>query len=132
MDVIRSADISLPIASFAAHGVRDVVTEIGQAVARGVHVDLLPEESTHAAAAFAALPNEVHVWHRVVSPGVLHAKLLAADRHTALVGSAYLTDRALSENIELEVALRDPVLVAPLVEHFHWLLVPENNIMRLA
>ena len=132
LDVIRSADTSLLIASFAAHGARDVVTEIGRAIGRGVRVDLLLEESTQASAAFASLPDEVHVWHRVGASGVLHAKLVAADRHTALLGSANLTDRALSDNVELGVVLRDPHIVGPLVDHFRWLLAPENNVMRLA
>ncbi|MEV4865839.1 DISARM system phospholipase D-like protein DrmC [Streptomyces ossamyceticus] len=131
-EVIRSADTSLLIASFAAHGARHVVTEIGRAVDRGVHVDLLLEESTQASAAFATLPDDVHVWHRVGTSGVLHAKLIVADRHTALLGSANLTDRALSDNIEVGVVLRDPHLVEPLVDHFRWLLSPENNVMRLA
>jgi phosphatidylserine/phosphatidylglycerophosphate/cardiolipin synthase-like enzyme len=132
VEVIRSARTSLLIASFAAHGAQNVVAEIGRAVGRGVHVDLLLEESTQASATFAALPDHVHVWHRVGSSGVLHAKLIAADRHTALVGSANLTDRALSDNIELGVVLRDPHLVEPLVDHFRWLLAPENKVMRLA
>ncbi|MFF5186765.1 phospholipase D-like domain-containing protein [Streptomyces sp. NPDC000345] len=58
--------------------------------------------------------------------------MIAADRHTALLGSANLTDRALSDNIELGVVLRDPYLVEPLVDHFRWLLTPENEVMRLA
>ncbi|MEW2401589.1 DISARM system phospholipase D-like protein DrmC [Streptomyces sp. NPDC046862] len=131
VEVIRSADTSLLIASFAAHGARDVVTEIGRAVRRGVRVDLLLEESTQASAAFASLPDEVHVWHRMGASGVLHAKLVAADRHTALLGSANLTDRALSDNIELGVVLHDPHTVEPLVDHFRWMLAPENNVMRL-
>ncbi|MFE5920882.1 DISARM system phospholipase D-like protein DrmC [Streptomyces sp. NPDC056468] len=130
VEVIRSATTSLLIASFAAHGARDVVAEIGRAVDRGVAVDLLLEESTQASAAFAALPSGVQIWHRVGATGVLHAKLIAADRHTALLGSANLTDRALSDNIELGVVLRDPRLVEPLIEHFHWLLIPENNVLR--
>ncbi|MBK3644277.1 DISARM system phospholipase D-like protein DrmC [Streptomyces sp. MBT33] len=130
-EVIRSASTSLLIASFAAHGAREIVREIGLAVGRGVRVDLLLEESTQAADAFATLPGGVRVWHRVGAPGVLHAKLIAADRHTAFLGSANLTDRALSDNIELGVVLRDPRLVAGLVDHFHWLLSPELNIMRL-
>ncbi|MFJ1731268.1 DISARM system phospholipase D-like protein DrmC [Streptomyces sp. NPDC088254] len=132
VEVIRSARSSLLIASFAAHGARNVVAEIGRAVGRGVRVDLLLEESTQASAAFVALPGQVHVWHRVGSSGVLHAKLIAADRHTALLGSANLTDRALSDNIELGVVLRDPQSVEPLVDHFRWLLAPENEVMRLA
>ncbi|WP_445280041.1 DISARM system phospholipase D-like protein DrmC [Streptomyces sp. DSM 118148] len=132
VEVVRSARTSLLVASFAAHGARSVMAEIGRAVGRGVRVDLLLEESTQAAAAFAALPEAVHVWHRVGSSGVLHAKLIAADRHTALLGSANLTDRALSDNIELGVVLRDPHLVGPLVDHFRWLLAPDNKVMRPA
>ncbi|MFF1297593.1 MULTISPECIES: phospholipase D-like domain-containing protein [unclassified Streptomyces] len=74
----------------------------------------------------------MQIWHRLGSPGVLHAKLIAADRHTALLGSANLTDRALSDNIELGVMIRDSRLVEPLIEHFHWLLQPENGAMRRA
>ncbi|MFF2999008.1 phospholipase D-like domain-containing protein [Streptomyces sp. NPDC057950] len=98
--VIRSADTSLLIASFAAHGAGDVVAEIAEAAKRGVQVDLLLEESTQASAAFTALPPGVSVWHRVASAGVLHAKLIAADRHTALLSSANLTDRALTNNVD--------------------------------
>ncbi|MFD6314445.1 DISARM system phospholipase D-like protein DrmC [Streptomyces nigra] len=130
VDVIRSATTSLLISSFAAHGARGVVAEIRRAVDRGVSVDLLLEESTQAATAFTALPPGVRIFHRVGAKGVLHAKLIAADRHTALVGSANLTDRALSDNIELGVLLRDPRLVEPLIEHFRWLLTPENNVLR--
>ncbi|MEU9340460.1 DISARM system phospholipase D-like protein DrmC [Streptomyces sp. NPDC048278] len=132
VEVIRSARTSLLIASFAAHGARNVVAEIERAVDRGVRVDLLLEESTQASTAFAALPDHVHIWHRTGTAGVLHAKLIAADRHTALLGSANLTDRALSDNIELGVVLRDPHVVESLVDHFRWLLVPENQIMRPA
>lgn len=131
-EVIRSATESLMIASFAAHGARTIVEELERAIGRGIQVDLLLEESTGAAEAFAALPRGVRVWHRVESMGVLHAKFIAADRHTALLGSANLTDRALSSNIEMGVVLRDPRLVESLVDHFRWLLEPQNNIMRLA
>ncbi|MFD5817974.1 DISARM system phospholipase D-like protein DrmC [Streptomyces sp. NPDC127038] len=131
-EVIRSANTSVLIASFAAHGAEDIVAEIAYAADRGVRVDLLLEESTQASAAFAALPSGVTIWHRASSEGVLHAKLIAADKHTAFLGSANLTDRALISNIELGVVLRDPATVGPLVDHFRWLIAPENGVMRLA
>ncbi|MFJ2173918.1 DISARM system phospholipase D-like protein DrmC [Streptomyces sp. NPDC087851] len=131
LEVIRSADAALLIASFAAYGAEDVVAEIAAAAGRGVEVDLLLEESTHAAAAFSALPAEVRIWHRTeAGAGVLHAKLIAADRHTAFLGSANLTDRALGDNIELGVVVRDLKVVEPLVEHFRWLIGPANDVMR--
>lgn len=131
LEIIRSAHDSLLIASFAAHGAADTVTEIAAAIDRGVTVDLLLEESTNASAAFAALPPQARIWHRTgAAAGVLHAKLIAADRHTALIGSANLTDRALDENIELGVLLRDPFTVGPVVDHFRWLIAPESGLMR--
>ncbi|MFB7595500.1 DISARM system phospholipase D-like protein DrmC [Streptomyces sp. NPDC056160] len=132
LEVIRSAASSLLISSFAAHGAADIVGEIREAVIRGVRVDLLLEETTHAAAAFAALPTDVHVWHRATAGGVLHAKLVAADRHTAFVGSANLTDRALTDNIELGLVIRDPAVTGPLVDHFRWLIAPGTGLMRQA
>ncbi|WP_418953115.1 hypothetical protein [Streptomyces scabiei] len=38
----------------------------------------------------------------------------------------------MSDNIELGVVLRDPSTVEPLIDHFRWLLGPENDVMRLA
>ncbi|MEU0985688.1 DISARM system phospholipase D-like protein DrmC [Streptomyces sp. NPDC005953] len=132
LEIIRSARSSLLIASFAAHGVADGIEEVARAVDRGVAVDLLLEESTRASAAFTRLPREVRVWHRqgTQRTGVFHAKLIAADRHTALLGSANLTDRALSDNIELGVILRGPEAVGPLVNHFRWLISPTSEVMR--
>ncbi|WP_353962906.1 phospholipase D-like domain-containing protein [Streptomyces sp. NBC_01571] len=131
-EVIRSADTSLLIAGFAAHGAGDVVAEIAEAVGRGVvwtscwrspHGHQLPSPRYRPRG-----PSGTGG----ASTGVLHAKLIAADRHTALLGSANLTDRAPTDNIELGVALRDPGVVGPLVDHFRWLISPENGIMRRA
>ncbi|MFF8098829.1 phospholipase D-like domain-containing protein [Streptomyces sp. NPDC016640] len=69
---------------------------------------------------------------RIGRTGVLHAKVLAADRHTALLGSANPTDRGLSDNIEVGVVLRDPAVVEPLVDHFRRLISPGSEVMRRA
>ncbi|MEV5700513.1 DISARM system phospholipase D-like protein DrmC [Streptomyces anthocyanicus] len=130
LEVVRCASASLLIATYAAHGASDVIGEISAAVGRGVQVDLLLEETTRAATAFAALPANVRIWHRTASTGVLHAKVMAADRHTALLGSANLTDRGLTENVELGVILRDPSVVGPLVDHFRWLISPAAALMH--
>ncbi|MFJ4639097.1 DISARM system phospholipase D-like protein DrmC [Streptomyces hygroscopicus] len=132
VDVIRSAKESLLIASFAAYGVTEVVSELLQAVRRKIHIDLLLEESTAAIRAFGPLGNRVRVWHRTdtFASGTLHAKLIAADRHTALLGSANLTDRALTENIELGVLLHDTRAVGRIVDHFRWLTLPEAGLLR--
>ncbi|CAM5349439.1 Cardiolipin synthase A [Streptomyces alboniger] len=128
VDVIRSARESLVIVSFAAYDVPGVVAEIRAAVDRGVRVDLVLEETTSAARAFDQLHKSVHVWHRADGPGsgAVHAKLIAADRHTALLGSANLTHRAMHHNIEVGVVLRDARTVGRLVDHFRWLTGPHG------
>ncbi|MEV1020148.1 DISARM system phospholipase D-like protein DrmC [Streptomyces sp. NPDC050264] len=130
LEVIRSASSSLLISSFAARDAEAIIAEITDAARRGVQVDLLLEETTSAARAFVALPSDVRVWHRLSGSGVLHAKLIAADRDTAVLGSANLTDRASTDNIELGIILRDPAVVGPLVDHFRWLISPQAHIMR--
>lgn len=128
VDVIRSARDSLLVASFAAYGVEDVVAELRQAVRRGILVDLLLEESTDAVRAFAPLHGHVRVWHR--THGTFHAKALVADRHTALLGSANLTDRALRDNIEIGVIVRHPEVVGRIADHFRWLTRPGDGSLR--
>ncbi|GAA1340725.1 hypothetical protein GCM10009647_084430 [Streptomyces sanglieri] len=132
VDVIRSARESLLIASFAAYGIPEIVTELGAASERNVRIDLLLEESTAAARAFGPLGDQVRIWHRAggTDHTSLHAKVIAADRHTALLGSANLTGRGLSRNVEIGVILRDSRAVGRLVDHLRWLTGPEGLLRR--
>jgi phosphatidylserine/phosphatidylglycerophosphate/cardiolipin synthase-like enzyme len=54
--------------------------------------------------------------HRAAG-AVLHAKLLVIDGRRALVGSANLTHRALTANLEAGVLVEDPDLAAELETH---------------
>ncbi len=54
--------------------------------------------------------------------GVLHAKVLVTDEERVLVTSANLTERALRDNIEVGVLLRDPVFARTLIAHFRSLI----------
>ncbi|MBM7441806.1 phosphatidylserine/phosphatidylglycerophosphate/cardiolipin synthase-like enzyme [Streptomyces sp. HB132] len=132
IDVIRSSRTSLLIASFAAYGIAEIVTELRAAAGRNVRIDLILEESTSSAQAFAPLGDRVRIWHRAHNSArsTLHAKVIAADRHTALLGSANMTGRALSDNVEIGVILRDPAVVGRLVDHLHWLTGPEARYLR--
>lgn len=132
IDVIRSAHEALLIASFAAYGIPEIVKELRAAADRDVRIDLLLEESTSAAQAFEPLHGHVRTWHRANNRarGRLHAKVIAADRHTALLGSANLTGRALRDNVEIGVILRDSGTVGRLVDHMHWLTRPEAGLLR--
>lgn len=143
-EIIRSAKDTLLIVSFAAYGVEDVANEIAAAADRGVRVDLVMESTVEeggtlrgslgAHEAFRLLRGRASFWtwprHRRPDGGSLHAKLLAADRATALVGSANLTGRALLSNIEIGVVLRDPTLVSLLVSHFRALMRNDSEALE--
>jgi len=150
-EVIRAARQSLLIVSFAAYGVADVIHELTNAAADGIHIDLVLEGSaedggtlrggTGAPAAFASLRDHAIFWywpaHRRPAAGnsraALHAKIITADTHTALISSANLTDRALSSNLEVGVVLHDPNVIERLVQHFAVLMSPQaNQLERLA
>ena len=146
LEVIHEATTSLLIVSFAAHGVTEIVTKLTATADRGVRVDLVLETSVTAggtldgpgaAATFQALHGRegVRFWHWPQarrpalgrSRAALHAKLIAADERTALLGSANLTDRALKENLEIGVVLREPAAVRSLVRHFRSLMRPGDG-----
>ena len=148
IQVIRAAQRSLLIVSFAAYGVVDVVTELLAAAGRGVHIDLILEGTadeggalrgqTGAAAVFEKLREQAVFWHwpadrRPVagsSRAALHAKIIAADTGLALISSANLTDRALSSNIEVGVVLREREVVERLVQHFTALMRTDTGPLR--
>lgn len=143
LEVIGEAVSSLLVVSFAAHGVAEIVAALGRAADRGIRVDLVLETSLAAggtlsgpgaADAFRELAGRQGVcfWHwpqerRPLvgrSRAALHAKLIAADERSALLGSANLTDSALERNLEIGVVLREPAAVRGIVRHFRALMRP--------
>ncbi|MEV6792660.1 phospholipase D-like domain-containing protein [Streptomyces sp. NPDC051320] len=78
------------------------------------------------------LREHVRIWQRAdrSARSGLHAKVIAADRRTALLGSANLTGRARSDNVEIGVILRDSKAVGRLVDRLHWLTTPEAGFLR--
>ncbi|WP_405731180.1 DISARM system phospholipase D-like protein DrmC [Streptomyces sp. NBC_01537] len=138
IQVIRAASTTLLVTSYAAFGIQEIVSEIRAAADRGVSVDLVLE-TAHASGgrlhgdsdgrtAFHELRfhPDVHLWQWANDErhgpggrrGSMHAKVIAADRNTALLGSANLTDNAYSDNLEIGAVIRDPTAVASLVDHF--------------
>jgi cardiolipin synthase C len=140
--IIHDCRESLLIVSFAAFGVADVVTELQCAAQRGIRIDLVLESaevdggtlhgSVGASVAFGALRRDAQFWtwpakRRPVVGGsraALHAKLVAADERVALLGSANLTDKALSDNIELGILVHERNVVRSIVRHFQALMKP--------
>lgn len=148
VEVIRAARRRLLLVSFAAYKVPLVVDEVRAAAGRGVHVDIVLESSRSeggslrhdAAAAFAGLAETVTLWHwpgehrpaAGSSRAALHAKLVLADDHTALLGSANLTGHALTHNIEVGAVLRGRP-AGDLSGHFtHLMHAPGAPLTRLA
>ncbi|MFV2010626.1 MULTISPECIES: DISARM system phospholipase D-like protein DrmC [unclassified Micromonospora] len=146
VELIRQARRSLLMVSFAAYGVAEVVAEVSAAADRGVRVDLVSESGAAdggplrgvtGADVFAGLGDRVACWHWPAArrqPGrslpALHAKVIAADTEAALVSSANLTDRALSDNLEVGVVVRDAAVVRRLVDHFAALMEPRTGVLR--
>lgn len=138
IQVIRAASTTLLVTSYAAFGIQEIVSEIRAAADRGVDVDLVLETvrasggrldgGSDGRIAFNELRfhPEVHLWQWANDErhgpggrrGSMHAKVIAADRNTALLGSANLTDNAYSDNLEIGAVIRDPSAVASLVDHF--------------
>ena len=140
--VIRTATSKLLVTSYAAFGVQEIVNEIGAAADRGVSVDLVLETArssggrlhgdTDGRTTFDELrfQPDVHLWQWANDKrhgpggrrGSMHAKVIAADRVTALLGSANLTDNAYTDNLEIGAVIHDPTAVASLVDHFATLM----------
>ena len=148
--IVRGCRESVLIVSFAAFGVADVVTELQRAAERGVQIDLVLESAEDdggtlhgpagASAAFQALRWNAAFWtwpakRRPVVGGsraALHAKLVAGDERVALLGSANLTDKALSRNLELGILIHERDAVRRIVRHFHTLMKPGTGPLQPA
>jgi phosphatidylserine/phosphatidylglycerophosphate/cardiolipin synthase-like enzyme len=140
--IIRDSQHSLLVVSFAAFGVASVIAELHHAAERGVRIDLVLESAEAdggalhgpfgASAAFKTIQQEATFWswpaaRRPVlgaSRAAMHATLLAADANVALLSSANLTDKALGDNLELGLLVRDPEVVRRIVGHFRSLMRP--------
>jgi phosphatidylserine/phosphatidylglycerophosphate/cardiolipin synthase-like enzyme len=146
VEVVRAASDRVLLVSFAAYGVAEVVRELTLASARGVRVDLVLERSVEQGGVlregpgdetFAPLAGRAHVWHwpaahrRSRGRAALHAKVVVADGEVALLSSANLTDRGLSDNIEVGLLVRDPEIAGQLDRHFRALMRPEVQCLSL-
>ena len=136
VNIVRAATERVLLVSFAAHGVTEVVRELGDAADRGVDVDLVLETTENhggrlrggsGSGAFEALADQATFWHwpianRRGSRAALHAKVLVADAKVALLTSANFTDRGMADNIEVGILLRDPDAAGRLDQHFRSLM----------
>lgn len=114
------------LVSYAAHTLPEVADDLAAAVARGCTVDVVFETPHDGAGydgpstAFAAVEGiKRWRWPKDQRPpkASLHAKLLVIDGRRALVGSANLTNSALTRNLEAGVLVRDPSVASDLEQH---------------
>jgi phosphatidylserine/phosphatidylglycerophosphate/cardiolipin synthase-like enzyme len=134
-DLLSQAKRRALIVTFAAHSIQRLMRELRGALGRGVQLTLLLETEDGSAGqltrdaliAFSGLPlSQVEILHWPRSgrelnaagrPGKLHAKCAVID-DTVVIGSANLTDDAFNRNMELGLAVNDPILAEMLIGHF--------------
>jgi phosphatidylserine/phosphatidylglycerophosphate/cardiolipin synthase-like enzyme len=127
-ELVAGARRRVLLVSFAAHTLPSLAADLEAAVARSCVVDVVFETeadsaggySSHEARPFGDVPG-ICRWRWPIElrthGAVLHAKTLIIDGERALVGSANLTKRALTANLELGVLIRDPTLASALEMH---------------
>lgn len=130
VDLIGAARSEILLVSYAARHDDRIAAALAAAAVRKVAVTVLLERHadnpayTAADSLFADLGVRRLAWPGPRRPrgAALHAKLIVVDRHTALVGSANLTGRAMADNLECGVLLRGRPEVATIVDHIESLL----------
>jgi phosphatidylserine/phosphatidylglycerophosphate/cardiolipin synthase-like enzyme len=145
LDLIRTAERTLYVVTFAAYKVPLLRAAMLEAARRGVEVTLIFEspESSAGKTAFGGLEAlgeemrdlaKVYVWPLEKRPkdaaghhGSLHAKCAVADRASLLVSSANLTEFALNINMELGLLVRGGNLPGRVVDHIHHLM--QNGVL---
>lgn len=128
-ELVASAQERILLVSFAAHTLPSLAADLEEAVGRGCTVDVVFESEddsagayqSHQAQPFHQVPG-IRRWRwpaeqRPATGAVLHAKTLVVDGRRALVGSANLTQRALTANLEVGVLVRDPAVAGAIEAH---------------
>jgi phosphatidylserine/phosphatidylglycerophosphate/cardiolipin synthase-like enzyme len=140
LDLIRTAERTLHLVTFAAYKVPILRDALLAAARRGVSITLIFEspDASDGKTAFAGLDalgddlrelSGVYVWpldrrtkDRAGRYGSLHAKFAVADEAALLVSSANLTEYALNLNMELGLLVRGGDLPALVVGHLRRLV----------
>lgn len=132
-ELVVDAHERILLVSFAAFTLAELATDLEKAVERGCKVDVIFETEEDSAGAYSGPQSKpfgavtgARRWRWPSdkrNPGaVLHAKLLVVDGRRALVGSANLTHRALTANLEAGVLIEDAELAAELEAHVRGLM----------
>lgn len=133
-ELVATATERVVLMSFAAFTLHELAADLTAAAERGVEVDVIFETEADSQGSFSGSHGVpfgtvagLRRWHwpsdqRQVAGAVLHAKLLVVDGRRALVGSANLTHRALTANLEAGVLVNDPAVASSFEEHVRRLM----------
>lgn len=133
-ELINAAQKSLFITSFVAYGASAVIDALKVALLRNVKANFLLEKSKDFGGSVEIdsiqllkkqLPDaKFYIWNSTNEnqTASVHAKCAIVDDKIALITSANLTNRAMSENMELGVILREGHLPRQLYKHFEALI----------
>ncbi|MDQ3608300.1 MAG: phospholipase D-like domain-containing protein [Actinomycetota bacterium] len=108
-----------------------LAADLEEAVGRGCTVDVVFETEDDSAGAYTAHDAQpfhavtgIRRWRwpaeqRPATGAALHAKALVVDGRRALMGSANLTQRALTANLEVGVLVSDSAVAGAIEAHVH-------------
>lgn len=131
-ELVAAAQSRVMIVSYAAFTLATLASDLETAVKRGCAVDVVFESEADSSGEYhgpgTPFANVAGItrwrWpaeHRG-SGAALHAKVLVIDGHRALVGSANLTNRALTANLEAGVLVADPQVATAIERHVRELM----------
>lgn len=144
-DLIREAKRSLMIVSFVVYKVPHIAAAIAEAIDRGVSISLILESEEDSSGklsingfdqlnsvnlksvALFTWPIENRGKTKDGLAGSLHAKCAIADRSSALISSANLTEFALNLNMELGALVKGGDVPMQISDHFQYLI--DNGIL---
>jgi phosphatidylserine/phosphatidylglycerophosphate/cardiolipin synthase-like enzyme len=131
-ELVAGATERVVILSYAAFTLSALASDLENAVRRGCTVDVVFENEADSGGGYQGqgTPFEnvegIARWRwpadRRGTGAALHAKVLVVDGRRALVGSANLTNRALTANLEAGVLVADPQVAEAIEEHVRELM----------
>ncbi len=132
-DLVSDASERILVVSFAAYTLLGLGGQLTAAVDRGCMVDVVFETKADSGGGYSGAHSVpfssvagITRWRWPAErrkPGaLLHAKLLVVDGRRALVGSANLTERALTANLEAGVLIEDRDVAGRLEKHVRRLM----------
>ncbi len=135
-DLACDARERILLMSFAAFTLGDLARDLEQAVERGCQVDVVFETADDSSGTFSVAHSTpfgavkgIQRWRwpadRRQAGALMHAKVLVIDGRRALVGSANLTLRALTANLEAGVLIEDSDLASSIERHVRTLMTEE-------